>query len=310
MRWLKKGLVFVPSGEGGWMNSHAQMPFVQVRSDGLRVFFSTRPGAGVSMPAFVDVAIDNPSRVIGVCQRPLLELGAPGSFDEHGIMPTMLVERGADVLLYYTGWSRLAGKAPYNNSSGVAISRDGGTTFERLFAGPVLSRTAREPLSATLSWIVVDDAGLWRMWYSSGTEWVRDEDRMEPVYVICQAWSRDGIEWVRDGKPVIAPRYPHEAQSRPTILRANGMWHMWFCHRGSSGFRDGDAAYRMGYARSSDLQVWQRDDDAAGIEVSDSGWDAKMLAYPCVLNTPLGILMFYNGNGFGASGFGWAKLED
>jgi hypothetical protein len=66
----------------------------------------------------------------------------------------------------------------------------------------------------------------------------------------------------------------------------------------------------MGYARSTDLRTWQRDDDAAGIEVSESGWDSKMLAYPCVVETPGGILMFYNGNGFGASGFGWAKLEE
>ena len=100
-----------------------------------------------------------------------------------------------------------------------------------------------------------------------------------------------------------------EAQSRPTILYRGGMWHMWFCHRGSRQFRDGASAYRMGYARSADLQTWQRDDAAAGIDVSESGWDSTMLAYPCVVTTPAGVLMFYNGNGFGASGLGWARLE-
>ena len=292
------------------MNSHAQMPVVHFRGDVLRIYFSTRPSAGVSLPAFIDVDSNEPSRVLRVCERPLLELGPPGSFDEHGIMPAMVVERAGDVLLYYTGWSRLAGKAPYNNSSGVAISRDGGTTFERLCSGPVLTRAAREPFSATLSWIVKDPAGVWHMWYSSGTEWVQGDDRLEPVYVICQASSRDGIDWVRDARPVLASKSVHEAQSRPTILHHKGLSHMWFCHRGSTHFRDGESAYRMGYARSSDLGVWERDDAAAGIDVSDSGWDSSMLAYPCVVTTPLGVLMFYNGNGFGVTGFGWAKLED
>jgi hypothetical protein len=310
VRWVKQGLVFVPSGQGGWINSHAQMPVVHVRGDSLRIYFSTRPTAGVSLPAFVDVDMEHPSRVLGIAERPLLGLSPPGSFDEHGIMPAMLVEREGEIVLYYTGWSRLAGKAPYNNSSGVAVSRDGGTTFERLFHGPVLTRAPREPFSATLSWIWVDSAGLWHMWYSTGINWVQGDDRMEPVYVICQAWSRDGIDWIRDARPVVEPASPLEAQSRPTILHRNGVWHMWFCHRGSRQFRDGESAYRMGYARSTDLRTWERDDQAAGIDVSESGWDSKMLAYPCVVTTPGAVLMFYNGNGFGVTGFGWAKLEE
>jgi predicted GH43/DUF377 family glycosyl hydrolase len=286
------------------------MPTVHVSDNQLRIFFSTRPSPGCSVGAFFDVDITDPTRVLKVCERPLLSLGPPGSFDEHGTMPTIVVRDQSELRLYYTGWSRLASKAPYNNSSGLAISRDGGETFQRAFPGPVLTRSAREPYSATLSWIEIDETGLWRMWYSTGTEWVPGDDRMEPVYLICQASSRDGIEWIRDGRPVITPVYDGEAQSRPTILHRDGAWHMWFCHRGSTEFRNGKAAYRMGYARSTDLRVWERDDSMAGISLSESGWDSRMLAYPCVVTTGGGVLMFYNGNGFGASGIGWATLED
>jgi hypothetical protein len=313
VRWEKKGLIFVASGQGGWMNSHAQMPTVQVRKDCLRIFFSTRPSAGASVPAYVDVDIADPSQVLRICQRPLLNFGPPGSFDEFGIMPTMIVQSENALLLYYTGWSRLASRVPYNNSSGVAISHDGGDTFQRLLPGPILSRTEREPLSATLSWMMRDSSDVWQMWYANTIEWMEPEDGagpMEPVYVICQAWSRNGIHWQRNGEPIIKPACPNEAQTRPTILYRNGIWHMWFCHRGSHEFRDGARAYRIGYARSTDLHTWQRDDDAAGINVSASGWDSKMLAYPCVVETPAGVLMFYNGNGFGASGLGWAKLKE
>jgi hypothetical protein len=310
MRWVKQGLIFTATGQGGWINSHAQMPVAQLRRDGLRLYFSTRPSAGCSVPAFIDVDIDNPTSVRNVCKRPLLELGAPGGFDEHGIMPTMILERDSDLLLYYTGWSRLAGKAPYNNSSGVAISYDGGDTFARRFPGPILSRTWIEPLSATLSWIVRDDAGILHMWYSTGIEWVPGDSHLEPVYLICYAWSYDGVAWKRTGRTIIPTVSPLEAQSRPVVIYRDGAWHMWFCYRGSQGFRGGAAAYRMGYARSTDLRTWERDDAAAGIDVSDSGWDSEMIAYPCVIETPAGLLMFYNGNGFGASGIGWAKLEE
>ncbi len=292
------------------MNSHAQMPVVQIRDHCLRIFFSTRPSTGCSLPAFIDVDINDPTRVLRICERPLLELGPAGSFDEHGIMPTMIVESGDELLLYYTGWSRLAGKAPYNNSSGIAISRDRGNTFGRLFPGPILSRTRNEPFSATLSWIVRDGSGVWHMWYSTTTEWVLGDGRAEPVYVICHACSQDRIQWERDGKPIIPSIYPFEAQSRPTVLYRNGAWHMWFCHRGSQDFRDGPDAYRVGYARSTDLRNWERNDAVAGIDVSASGWDSKMIAYPCVVETPAGVQMCYNGNGFGASGIGWAKLVE
>jgi hypothetical protein len=84
---------------------------------------------------------------------------------------------------------------------------------------------------------------------------------------------------------------------------------MWFCYRGSRDFRDGEDAYRIGYAHSTDMQKWCRQDDTVGIDVSESGWDSKMIAYPAVVTAKGRTLMFYNGNGFGVDGFGYATLE-
>jgi predicted GH43/DUF377 family glycosyl hydrolase len=81
---------------------------------------------------------------------------------------------------------------------------------------------------------------------------------------------------------------------------------MWFCFRGSEDFRGGKDSYRIGYAWSNDLLAWQREDDLAGINVSESGWDSEMITYPCVVQVDSQYLMFYNGNGFGTSGFGYA----
>ena len=84
---------------------------------------------------------------------------------------------------------------------------------------------------------------------------------------------------------------------------------MWFCYRGSRDFRDGEDAYRIGYAHSDDLKRWTRDDCGTGIGPSEHGWDSKMVAYPAVVIANGRTLMFYNGNGFGVDGFGYATLS-
>jgi len=79
--------------------------------------------------------------------------------------------------------------------------------------------------------------------------------------------------------------------------------------RGSQDFRGAGATYRMGYATSRDLATWVREDARAGIEPSPEGWDSQMIAYPNVIQVGDRCYMFYNGNGFGQSGFGVAVLE-
>jgi len=83
---------------------------------------------------------------------------------------------------------------------------------------------------------------------------------------------------------------------------------MWYCYRKTEDFRDGANAYRIGYASSPDGLVWDRRDELAGIEPSRDDWDSKMIAYPYVVHDGRRHLMFYNGNGFGATGFGVAEL--
>lgn len=303
--WRKLGCVFTATGQFGWMKSHAQVPTPWRTEHGLRVYFATRPRPDLSLTTFLD--IDLPSLAIRyVHDRPLLEPGPPGTFDEHGIMPSAAVE-GDDgrLYLYYSGWSRST-QVPYVNTTGLAVSDDGGHSFRRVFAGPVLGRGPYEPYSATSPCLLRDDGGGWHMWYCSGTGWHRVAGKYEPVYAIKHAASADGLHWQPDKGPCIPPRHPREASTRPTVIRLNGRWHMWFCCRESEDFRNGAGSYRLGYAWSEDGRTWQRDDEAAGLPPSPEGWDSRMVAYPSVIETSAGLMMFYNGNGFGASGMGVA----
>jgi predicted GH43/DUF377 family glycosyl hydrolase len=308
MRWQKQGLIFAPKGAGGWMNSHAQVPTPLVSEEFIRVYFSSRPESNLSLTTFVDLDIENPSRILRLYPNPILKLGKPGTFDEHGIMPSCAVRNGSRVFLYYSGWSRGA-SVPYTNSTGLAVSDDGGQTFQKISDGPILAKNIYDPFSAT-SPVVVKEEDSWHMWYCSGNGWLEIAGKFEHTYDIKYARSNDGIVWEPSAAPVIPQRIEHEAITRPYVVKREDGYDMWFCYRGSHDFRDGEDAYRIGYAHSKDLQQWRREDNAAGIDVSETGWDSKMIAYPAVVKVNGRTLMFYNGNGFGVEGFGYAALEE
>jgi hypothetical protein len=55
---------------------------------------------------------------------------------------------------------------------------------------------------------------------------------------------------------------------------------MFFCYRQGRDYRNASRGYRIGYAYSTDLMNWTRDDAKAGLLPSDKGWDAEMVSYP------------------------------
>jgi hypothetical protein len=198
---------------------------------------------------------------------------------------------------------------PYRNAIGLAVSKDGGLTFQRLFDGPVVDRNIYEPYF-TASPCVYKDERKWHMWYASATGFVIVNEKPEPLYVIKYASSTNGIDWVRENITCIFPKSEFEANARPTVIKENGIYKMWFTFRGSFDYRDGKDSYRIGYAESNDGKSWKRMDELAGIDVSAEGWDSTMVTYPYVLPYKGKKYLFYNGNGFGQSGFGYAEWKD
>ena len=307
MSWKKKGLIFQPNGEFNWMMSHAQVPTVHVMKDRFRVFFSTRNSSGKSLTACVDLDKDNPSIIKKLYDEPVLNFGNPGTFDDDGVMPSYVVKRDDQLFMYYSGWNQRV-NVPYHNAMGLAVSHDDGLTFTRMFEGPIMDRNMTEPyLAVTPS--VFKDNDMWKMWYISGIRWQLVGDKYEPVYVIKYAHSQDGIAWERPNLLCIEQQHENEAFSHPNVLKIDDTFHMWYCCRDSYNFRDGSGSYRIGYAQSADGISWQRKDSEVGITTSNDGWDSKMLCYPYVVNLGDKLMMFYNGNSFGKSGFGYAVSE-
>ncbi len=307
MRWRIMGRIFDPA-EHDWAGTHAQVPTPLVYEDKVRVFYADRFADGRSYTTYLDLDRRDLGRITYVHKAPILDFGAPGTFDDDGAMPSFAVRENGRVLLYYSGWNRGV-SVPYRNSVGIAVSDDDGDSFRRLYEGPVLDRNPLEPHIAVTP-TLLKEGDLWRMWYISGVRWVDVDGKFEPVYVIKYGCSRDGIGWDRPNHLCVKPTHDREAFSHPTVIRLGGRYRMWYCHRDSVDYRDGAGAYRIGYAESADGLDWRRMDESGGLDVGQAPWASSMTCYPFVTQIDDRVVMFFNGNGFGRSGFGYAVLEE
>ena len=309
MSWIKKGVIFQTDRNFDWMQTHACVPTVyQLDPETLRIFFAPRNAGGQSIPTFIDVDAENPKNVRYLHHKPILELGELGTFDDGGIMPCCILEHEGLLYLYYVGWNP-SGSVPYRNAVGLAVSDDRGLTFRRMFPGAVVDRNRHEPFFTASPW-VMKEKETWHMWYASGTGFKVVDGKPEPLYIIKYARSENGFDWIRDNITCIEPRKGDEANARATVIKDDEIYKMWYAYRGSYDFRDGTDSYQIGYAESKDAVNWIRMDERAGIRYSESGWDSKMQTYPCVMEVGDQKLLFYNGNGFGKTGIGYAIWDD
>ena len=301
-KWIKKGLIFEPDGSIEWMNSHASCPTAeQIEGDLFRIYFTPRDKHNRSQIGFVEVDITNPKEIVSISHKPILVSGELGTFDDSGAWVSCIVNNANKKYLYYVGWNQGI-TVPFRNSIGLAISNDGGKTFQKYSEGPIIDRNAQEPHFSATSYVILKK-NIWKMWYLSCKKWVLIENKPTPYYHIKYAESKDGINWERKGIVCIDFKNEKEhAISRPCVLFEDGIYKMWYSYRGPK-------TYRIGYAESLNGINWTRKDEEVGLNVSNSGWDSEMIEYPLVFNHKGTKYMLYNGNNYGESGFGFAVLE-
>ena len=318
MQWKKLGKIFDPAGHrlpNGCVQ-FAQSPQALVFEDFVRIYFSTRAvdrsnGKYLSHIAFVDMR-KNLRDIIRVSEETVIPLGALGCFDEHGIFPMSVVRHEDAVYAYTCGWTRRV-SVSVDTAIGLAISRDGGLTFQRAGDGPVLAASLHEPCLVGDGFVKIF-GGVFHMWHIFGTGWKQYAPGAAPdrVYKIGHAVSGDGIEWVKEeGRQIVSDRLgADESQALPTVISIAGSHHMFFCYRQSFDFRNNpERGYRIGHAWSDDLGNWRRDDDSLRLDASPGEWDAEMQCYPHVFECDGKVYLLYNGNEFGRHGFGAAVLE-
>jgi hypothetical protein len=308
MIWQKKGLIFETTADYAWNKTHAQLPVVDILNNkAWRIYYAARNSKNQSDISFIEVEAGNPSNIIYKHTEPLLRLGELGTFDDSGIMPSCIVNHQDKKYLYYTGWNHEA-TIGYRLAIGLAISHDG-VLFEKYSEGPVLDRSVFDHCLCASPFVRIEN-DTWKMWYVSGTHWKMMNEKPEPFYHIKYATSLDGISWKRDGTVCIDYDNFTDAVSRPCVIKTDTGYLMFYSFRNNKDYRNNPSnSYRIGFAASPDGIVWEKKDSEAGIAVSETGWDSEMIAYPYVINFKDKAYMFYNGNGFGRTGIGYAEWK-
>ena len=317
--WKKMGKVFDPTHikeRAPWQWEFAQGINTLTYDTFVRVYFCCREkpntsGQTVSRVSYVDLCKNNPLKIIDMSKTPVLDCGGLGTFDEFGVYPFAPVRHNNQIFGYYGGITRCE-SVPFDAAIGLAISNNDGKSFERIGQGPILARSLDEPTVIASPKVRIFN-NKWYMFYSAGCEWVKNENKPEIHYKLRMAMSDDGINWTKLSKNILPEKIGNtEAQACGDVIFKNGKYHMFFCYRANIDFRrNRNQSYKIGYATSTDLINWQRNDKKAGIHASDApdDFDYEMVAYPHLFELNNEIYMLYLGNEVGKYGFGIAKLE-
>lgn len=302
MKWTKRGLILAPDRVFPWAVHSALTPTPWLVDDRtIRLYAAFRDEAGVSRIGFLDVEAGNPSTIKYVSPTPALDIGAPGTFDDNGVILGDVVPDGNAIRLYYVGFQLVRG-VKFLAFTGLATSDADGRTFHRHGDTPVLDRANGERYIRTIH-SVRQEKGVWRAWYASGDGWAVIDGRPYPRYDIRSLASEEGVTFTGPGQACVALRGNEYRIGRPRVYRFDGRYLMFY----TRGTLAGD--YLAGYADSPDGISWTRRDDDIGIGLSDTGWDSRAVCYPALLPWRDRIYMFYNGNDMGRSGVGYAVLE-
>ena len=302
LTWEKFGLVWGPSGSDFIScNSALQPTPILVGEDTIRVFFGIRDSEGVSRVFFVDLNADNPREVLRISNGPALDVGLPGCFDENGVVPCAVIRVSNKLRMYFAGYMRPS-RARFIAFSGLAESENDGELFRRVSVVPVLDRSNEEPLFRAIHSIIYE-GGHFRVWYGAGDKFLSGKEKSLPAYNIRYMESVDGVSFPASGMVAVDVKEAEYRVGRPCVQKVRDDLYVMFYGYGSE-----EHPYRLGLAKSKDGLKWERIDSEVGISMSSEGWDSEMIAYPSVLETRSGTYMFYNGNEYGRSGFGVAKL--
>jgi hypothetical protein len=297
MKWEKLGLVFCVDKNSDWMHSHAALPTpVRLNDDVFRVYFSTRDRENRSHGAFVDVDLKTLS-IVNLASEPVLSPGSLGLFDDSGV--TLSCFLPDNQVFYYMGWN-LPKNVPFSNQIGAAKFVDSRKTkLEKLSIMPHLGKCSVEPMSFGYPW-VTRAQGKFYMWYDTNLNW-KNNSTSDYQFTLRMAESMDGLVWKKAYLDCF-PLDEHErAHARPCVIHERNVFKMWYSI-------NKNGKYRLGYAESRDARVWERKDSEIGIDVSMTGWDCDEIEYAYVFDHKQHRYMLYNGNSYGKTGFGLAKL--
>jgi hypothetical protein len=305
MKWKKRGLIFCPKGDLGFDTRTFMVPTPILIDGVIRVFGSVRDERGVARLMKIDLDPTNPSIIIKDSYKLVLDVGKEGCFDDNGVVMGSVVHDGIKWRLYYVGF-QIAQKAKFLAFTGLAESSDL-IEFKRVQQTPVIDRRDWMRFIGAAHTVIRDD-DVYKVWYVAGNGWQTINGNRYPKYSVYYTESKDGINFdYQTNNHIVEANEIEYRIGRPVVYKLTNKYIM-FCSSDSIYKQ-----YAICYFESHDGINWIRMDEALeGIQPSlDQGaWDGLATCYPTILKSGCKTYMFYNGNGMGETGFGYAELID
>ena len=300
MNWIKIGQIFNPKNQNKYLISHAANPLaVHLEEDTFRIFYSGRNIDNKSSVGYVDIDIIS-RKVINYPKGPIVTYGPEDSFYSHGIsIGNLFTAQDQQSYILFMGW-QVRKNSHWKGDIG-RLNLSNKKDLEITPNSPFMGIDKEDNISLSYPFVLFHNS-LYRMWYGSTIDWSSENGEM--IHVIKYATSKDGITWKKHGIAIPYEIGVAQAFSRPSVIINESGFHMWYCYRSGSG-----ESYRIGYSKSENGKNWINKLDNVGINVSAFGWDSEMICYPFVFQHKNNTYMLYNGNNFGKTGFGLAKLE-
>lgn len=301
MKWEKKGLIYKAPLTSGWRHNSFIAPMPVLLDNGIiRIYGTVRDENGAGRLAYVEVSADNPAEILKISDKPLLDIGRPGCFDDNGVVTTGITRINDNTIyLYYAGY-QLSTKVRHLDFTGLAISNDNGLTFNKYQETPICDRIPGEELTRAIQCVLLEN-GIYRTYYVGGSSFANGKYKTIPEYNLRYMESADGINYPsKPGKVVIPVEEGFYRVGKPYIIKENGIYKMFYSDGGD------EILYRLAYAESTDGITWTKKD--MNFEMPEDGWDSQMQEYPSFLRVNGKAYLFYNGRNYGRDGFGYAEL--
>ena len=291
-----------------WFSKNAMVPVPWRKSDStIRIFLTLCDERNVGRIGYVDVDASDPGRILDYSKTPLIDVGAPGTYDDNGVVTSSVLEADGRLYQYYSGYE-LSTKIPYKIFCGVAESLDGGETFRKLNKASILPPIDDELFNRCAPYVRRDRSGGYRMFYlgDDGNTWRTDRNGHKvPMYTLKTLHSESPTRWPLEAGTLVMPFQTEEecGITLPNIWEDGGKFKMIY------SIRRVNAGYTLGYAESDDGVRFVRRDEELAFAGERGEWESEMMCYAELIAVDGRTYMFYCGNHYGMGGIGWAELS-
>lgn len=291
------GKIFDPkefSTDAGYL-SHAANPVVlKINESIYRIFFNSRDLDQRSSVYSVDFNFESKTLVPDSFREQLL-LSNSFHYFRDGVSLGSHFELDGKHWIGFMGWVNPPSEHWFGTIGKFRLDSD--YNFEYIEPNPWFDLSPIDPISLSYP-AVYFSKDVMHVWYGTTMAW--DGGNGEMVHILKEKVSRDYINFVNSERQVEWKTGQSQAFSRPSITPLKDKFLMAYSVRGNlTKYRIG-----VGVIEEEAKCITQ----IATFSTSLSNWENEMVEYPYLVSYEDETYMFYNGNGYGKSGIGLAKI--